>query len=331
MSVIGFAIVTLIGLVQAPLAGSEALTLSCSIALPLTPAWQSAPASDGFGSPRSSARGLVGTSSGGGYGGVYPRARTLRSRSPSSGPSVQYFLAPGASPTTTKPVAPAAASAIDPGDIPGSKLPPLVLSALESGPLTAGQAKALVELLVSRGDFLSQPVEERRGQLDDRPADPDILQVVTALDGKAATDVDSALVFDAARLRAWFVGTDSSGDAAISFLEWRDRTSASLKLFREFDTERNGLLAFNEFALPILLNIAREGSRKVDPELLNWAVESNAATRPLSANPTALESLDDAAILTLARAHVAEAAAKRAALNAAAQSARDRLKAGTGD
>ncbi len=197
----------------------------------------------------------------------------------------------------------------------GSRLPAVVLQALERGPISEREADVLVELLLSSD--LSSALGASDGRLLDDLPDPDLSQVAELLDG-APVDLASAPL-DAARLREWFERLDISKDQAVSFLEWRDVTAAPLALFRSLDEERDGLVRFDEFARAILVNTAREGRRAVDPELLAWARasldETSATVTPL--DPAELESLTDAQVLARARAEIAAAAALQAAATAA--------------
>lgn len=198
---------------------------------------------------------------------------------------------------------------------PTSRLPAVVLQALDRGPISEREAQLLVELLLSSnagGPFGGAPGEAAGAtRLLDQPVDPDLQQVAELLDGGSAEAVTAPL--DATRLRAWFARLDLSRDAAVSFLEWRDVTAAPLDLFRALDESRDGLLRFDEFARALLLNTAREGVRPIDPELFAWARATLRADEPLSPiDPAELEGLDDAAILARARAALAAEAARKA-------------------
>lgn len=196
-----------------------------------------------------------------------------------------------------------------------SRLPAVVLQALDRGPISEREAELLVELLLSAnaGGPFGGAAGEAAGatRLLDQPVDPDLQQVAELLDGGAADGVSAPL--DATRLRAWYARLDLSRDAAVSFLEWRDVTAAPLDLFRALDESRDGLLRFDEFARALLLNTAREGVRPIDPELFAWARATLRADEPLSPiDPAELEGLDDAAILARARAAIAAEAARKA-------------------
>lgn len=198
---------------------------------------------------------------------------------------------------------------------PTSRLPAVVLQALDRGPISEREAELLVELLLSSnagGPFGSAGGEAAGAtRLLDQPVDPDLQQVAELLDGGAADGAAAPL--DATRLRAWYARLDLSRDAAVSFLEWRDVTAAPLDLFRALDESRDGLLRFDEFARALLLNTAREGVRPIDPELFAWARATLRADEPLSPiDPAELEGLDDAAILARARAALAAEAARKA-------------------
>jgi len=261
----------------------------------------------------------------GGYGGLYPRARAARPAqrfgTPGSGAT---FVAPasGGSPFTLhlpgqSPAAPGTAPAA-PGVIatPGSRLPPLILKALESGPLTEAQAAALVDLLMA-GVLTKEPEVDPMRLLDQAP-DPDLIEVAARLDGLAPEASGPLPKLDAAHLRDWFVAIDTSRDAALSFLEWRDRTAGPVENFRALDRDRNGALSFEEFARAMLLNAAREGRREVDAELFDWAagtLPANQRSKVGGADP--LAEMADADVVALARAELAAAAAQQAALAAA--------------
>lgn len=196
-----------------------------------------------------------------------------------------------------------------------SRLPVVVLQALDRGPISEREAELLVELLLSAnaGGPFGSAADGTAGatRLLDQPVDPDLQQVAELLDGGTTDGVAAPL--DATRLRAWYARLDLSRDAAVSFLEWRDVTAAPLDLFRALDESRDGLLRFDEFARSLLLNTAREGVRPIDPELFAWARATLRADEPLAPiDPAELEGLDDAAILARARAAIAAEAARKA-------------------
>ncbi len=205
------------------------------------------------------------------------------------------------------PASPAAAGAA------ASRLPVVVLQALDRGPISEREAALLVELLLSSGTAWSAGDAAAGGatMLLDRPVDPELLQVTELLEGGVGER--SLLPLDATRLRDWFSRLDLSRDAAVSFLEWRDVTAAPLDLFRSIDASRDGLIRFDEFARSVLLNTAREGVRPVDAELFDWARATVKASEPLSPiDPAELEGLSDSEILARARAAIAAEAARRA-------------------
>jgi hypothetical protein len=232
----------------------------------------------------------------------------------------------GASAGLVPPVTSAARGAPNTGEnaIPGESLPPLVLRALEAGPLTPGQARALVELLV-RSARPAAASPESDGALA-RPADPDLLALGRSLDGGGApktSEDDPAAPVDGEQLRRWFAEIDRSMDASITYLEWRDRTASTLDAFRVIDANHDGRLSFEEFARPLVVNEASSGGRGVDPALLEWALadESVAAGEGLAG--TDLSKLSQDQLLALARAQIAADAARRAAQQAMAHARKD--------
>lgn len=262
---------------------------------------------------------------GAGASGGVPFVRATGAARAVAGPP-QSFVAPGAAPAAAKAPVPAQTK-IDPALPPGSRLPIFVRLALESGPLTPGQIHALVEMLVA--DTAGQREPKSWSGLPGA-RDPDLNQIVKALAGPTTTDPVAAL--DGETLRNWFSAVDGSADAAVSYLEWRDRVSVSLELFRALDANHDGSIAFDEFARPLLLNEAREGGRGVDPELLAWAVESASVESPTRflLDRAAVEALADDELVVLARAQVAAAVAERAARQSSAKAAKDANAAAAG-
>lgn len=243
-----------------------------------------------------------------------------------AGPAAARATPSGAVPGQPKPAAPGEVA-----PVPGASLPPLVLRALEAGPLTPGQARALVELLVS-SNRAAEPSREPTSIIT-RPADLDLLELGRLLEAAssepAEADATGPAIVDAARLRRWFTALDRSSDAAVTFLEWCDRTGGSLDAFLAFDRDNDGRLSFEELARPLVVNEASDGGRGVDPELLEWALERE-PTAGAASFAVDLSALTAEELVQLARAEIAADKARRATRQVAAQVRKDAGAVGTG-
>ncbi len=270
---------------------------------------------------RSASGGVVG---GGGLGGLLARAASLQ-------PLQQGGAATTAAPSTfqaagggrgsslatalTGSAAPATDGATNRGRDAGAEtvvLPALVLSSLSGGPLSDAEAEALVAALTSRASTdTGAGRSARHDRLLDVAPDPELAQVADLLDGRASGGASvPAQALDGERLRAWFQELDKSRDAAITFLEWRDRTAAPLDLFRSIDQSHEGLISFEEFARAMVLNAARRQQPEIEPRLLEWTVATTKGSDPAAVTSAdALDELSFDEILARARVEVAAGAA----------------------
>jgi hypothetical protein len=211
------------------------------------------------------------------------------------------------------------------------RVPSALLERLTAGPLTDAEAQALVELI-------THATPARLAATDEDPAlarlrattpDPDLQTLQVDLDALVPPGEDGAPhPVDGEVLRTWFKALDVSRDAAISFLEWRDRTSLPLHLFRRVDTSGEGLVSFDEFSQAMLLNVARTGGRPVDPELLKWALGVEAAAQGEASTAGDVETMSQDELMRRARDELTSAsqllrAESAANARAAAAAARD--------
>jgi hypothetical protein len=189
-------------------------------------------------------------------------------------------------------------------------LPSVLIQALSGGPLTEAEADALIELLTgvkAPSNELPDGVsaDTARRLLATAP-DPELQSLQSELQTLLpAAGADSPQLVDGEVLRAWFQLLDVSHDAAVSFLEWRDRTGLMLDLFRRIDASGEGLVSFEEFSRAIILSSARVGIRSVDPKLLDWAlgIDETAASAQVG-SAAEIEGLDDQELVRRARAEL---------------------------
>lgn len=193
-----------------------------------------------------------------------------------------------------------------------AKLPAPVLGAVSSGPLSEEEAEQLVALLTGGelgavADEGEIPMEMR---LAARKLAPDLSPLQARLDpGMGAPDDPTAGAIDEPRLRDWFERIDRSGDAAITYLEWRDHGGLTLEPFRRLDTTREGLVSFEEFSRGIIANAVALGSTSVDPELVMAVFGGPEESPTIPPAALSLEELSEEEVLRRARAEVAAAAA----------------------
>jgi hypothetical protein len=194
-------------------------------------------------------------------------------------------------------------------------VPALLLESLTGGPLTEEEADTIVAALTGSSTAAKAQASDNAtasalNRLLATAPDPELQSLFNDLDTLLpAADPTAPRPIDADLLRSWFQALDTSKDAALSFLEWRDRTGLLLDLFRRVDQSGEGLVTFEEFARAMIISGARAGNRPVDPALLEWALESGGMT-PADAEAEAakIEALSGDDLVLRARGEVAAAA-----------------------
>lgn len=261
-------------------------------------------------------------------GGLASMASLHRLGAPPAGAT--YQVPGGAAAATGKLAAKAAAAAAAHDAAAASKwslsaaattptLPTILQSGLDAGPLNDAEVQELVALLTRSTQPASaavKPTDAANGSLFGQAAEADLTALQTELDALVpVADGSAPRPIDGDALHAWFQALDTSKDSAISFLEWRDQTGLPLDVFRRMDASNEGLVSFDEFARPLLINGSKLG-RALEPQLLDWALDrqpsGDGAAAPAGSVPTNVEALDDKALLARARSLVAAAIDLRA-------------------